>query len=215
MQTTYTAANEIALPGKNCGACGVATCDEFRNSLAAGTAAIGRCPHIITVSDAPKERNVVTPYSGIDVVGQKYDFYLAPLPGEPSARKIVLPFRSDLVEKWNIVPGDIVTGRPAGAGCPVQHVLKVISADPYTGVITGHVVGPSYARGAEVKDVRQYHMLGFDGLAIVVNNEPEFGKRFHFLPGLCMLGRAHTGLVNMVLEKPWGLQIRIENILIL
>jgi uncharacterized Fe-S cluster-containing protein len=168
-----------------------------------------------SIKDSVSEINLLHSYSGFDVVGQKYSFVVLPLPGEPSARKIVLPFRPDLVDKWDIVRGDIVVGRPAGAGCPVQHVIRVLDADKDTGVITGHVVGPSYSRNREVKDVKAYHMLGFEGKVHLITEEPEFGKRFTFLPGLCMMDRAHTGLVNMVIKKPWGLHVRIESIVIL
>lgn len=154
-------------------------------------------------------------YSGVDVLGQRYDFVIGALPGEPSARKIVLPFRPDMVDIMDINPGDIVMGRPFGAGCPVQHVMKVIDADRVTGVITGHVVGPAYSRGKEVKDVKAYHMLGFEGRANVISREPEFGRRQFFLPGFCMMDRAHTALVNMVIDKPWGIQVRVEDIVIL
>lgn len=154
-------------------------------------------------------------YSGRDVVGQEYDFVITALPGEPTARKIVLPFRPDMVERMGIVPGDIVTGRPAGAGCPVQHVIRVIDADYVTGVITGHVVGPAYSREKEVKDLKAYHMLGFEGRAVSVRREPAFGLRQSFLPGFCMMDRAHTALVNMVIDKPWGIHVRVEDVVIL
>jgi uncharacterized Fe-S cluster-containing protein len=120
-----------------------------------------------------------------------------------------------MTERMNIVPGDIVLGRPAGAGCPVQHVIKVIRSDNITGVITGHVVGPQFARTGDVKDVKEYHMLGFEGIASEKRKEPQFGKRHYFLPGSCMMHRAHTGLVSMLIEKPYGTQIRIEDIIIL
>ena len=154
-------------------------------------------------------------YSGVDVVGQRYDFVVRSLPGEPSARKIVLPFRPDMVERMDIKRGDIVTGRPAGAGCPVQHVIRVLDADWVTGVITGHVVGPAFSRNSEVKDVREYHMLGFEGEAVPISAEPRFGVRHSFLPGFCMMDRAHTGLVNMVIRKPWGIHVRVEDVVIL
>ena len=157
-------------------------------------------------------------YTGTDVAGQRYDFVLLPLPGETSARKFILPFRPDITERFEIKKDDIVTGRPAGAGCPVQHVIRVISADMVTGVITGHVVGPEHSREKDannVKDVKEYHMLGFEGMASVVNERPEFGRRHYFLPGSCMMHRAHTGLVSMVIERPYGTQIRIEDIIIL
>lgn len=212
--TTSTTASDWGLPGKNCGACGSRTCEAFAEKLSRGEAAIGSCPFSRRDSSGSglmAERR----YSGTDVVGQRYDFVITALPGEPSARKIVLPFRPDIVDIMDIKPGDIVTGRPAGAGCPVQHVIRVLDADRVTGVITGHVVGPAYSRGRDVKDVKAYHMLGFEGCARPVSKEPAFGLRQHFLPGFCMMDRAHTGLVNMVLDKPWGIHVRVEDVVIL
>ena len=201
-------------PGKDCGSCGFRSCGEFEMRVAEGRSRLTECPFY------PKETSFNTElpsakYSGNDVLGQPYDFVILPLPGEMSARKSILPFRPDITEKFEIKKGDVVTGRPAGAGCPVQHVLRVTSADYVTGVITGHVVGPKYAREGDVKDVKEYHMLGFEGVASVINGKPEFGKRHYFLPGSCMMQRAHTGLVSMVIEKPYGTQIKIENIIIL
>jgi uncharacterized Fe-S cluster-containing protein len=154
-------------------------------------------------------------FSGTDVCGKPYDFVIGPLPGEPSARKIILPFRSDLVERWSIVPGDIVLGRPMGQGCPVQHVLRVLEANPVTGVLTCHTVGPHAAREGGAKDVQAYHVVGFEGIASVIKRPPEFGFRQPFLPSFCMMQIAHTGVVNMVLEKSTGLHVRVEDIRIL
>jgi hypothetical protein len=81
----------------------------------------------------PPVRGNTSPYLGVDVHGAVYDFVLAPLPGEVSARKGIAPFRPDLVERWGIQAGDIVTGRPAGPGCPVYHALRVLSANPVIG----------------------------------------------------------------------------------
>ena len=154
-------------------------------------------------------------YSGRDILGNSYDFVLEPLPEELSARKIVLPFRGDLVEKLDIKPGDHVMGRPMGAGCPIPHVLEVIKADLITGLLYTWVVGPRTAREKEVKNVQAYHMIGFEGIAGQIAKEPVFGSRVTFLPGYCMMNLNHTGLVNMILEKSCGLQIRIEDIRIL
>lgn len=203
-------------PGKNCGACGSRTCDEFTMRLKEGRARNSDCPFYKESSGGISLIGLEgATYSGKDIIEQDYDFVIAPLPGEPSARKIVLPFRPDMTEIMGIVPGDIVLGRPAGAGCPVQHVIKVINADYITGVITGHVVGPAFSREGDVKDVKEYHMLGFEGIAVSKIKDPEFGKRHYFLPGSCMMHRAHTGLVSMVIEKPYGTQIRVEDIIIL
>jgi uncharacterized Fe-S cluster-containing protein len=149
------------------------------------------------------------------VLGNPYDFILNPLPGEISARKIVLPFRSDLVEKLEIKKNDLVVGRPMGAGCPIPHVLRVIEAEYTTGLLYTWVVGPKYSRDGEVKELIAYHMIGFEGIAGRIKKEPEFGKRVTFLPGFCMMNLNHTGLVNMLLQKSAGLHIRVEDIRIL
>ncbi len=148
----------------------------------------------------------------LDIIGNPLDFILIPLPGEISARKFLLPFRPDMVEKWEIGPGDIITGRPTGAGCPVQHVVQVITASKVSGLIMGHVVGPAYSRGREVKDLEAYHMIGFEGIAIPSRNEPVFGKRMRFLPGFCMMNLGHTGVVNMIMGTKNGLHVRVEDI---
>jgi uncharacterized Fe-S cluster-containing protein len=200
-------------PGKDCGACGAKSCSDFLQLRETGTKSDDDCPFhgstpVTTATGTPARQ-------GTDVCGRAYDFIIGPLPGEPSARKIVLPFRADLVERWNIVPGDIVLGRPMGQGCPVQHVLRVIHANPVTGVLTCHTVGPLAARQGGAKDVQAYHVIGFEGMADVVKRRPEFGFRQSFLPSFCMMQAAHTGVVNTVLEKSAGIQVRVEDIRIL
>ena len=147
--------------------------------------------------------------------GRSYDFIIGPLAREPSARKIILPFRADLVERWNIVRGDVVLGRPMGQGCPIQHVLRVIDANTVTGVLTCHSVGPRSAREGVVKDIQAYHVIGFEGIAQVISRPPEFGFRQYFLPSFCMMHVAHTGVVTMVLAQSDGLHVRVEDIRIL
>jgi len=154
-------------------------------------------------------------YSGTDVCGRPYDFVIRPFAREPSARKIILPFRADLVERWEIIKGDIVLGRPMGQGCPVHHVLRVIDANPVTGVLICHTVGPRAAREGEVKEVQAYHVVGFEGIAKVITKPPEFGFRQSFLPSFCMMQVAHTGVVNLVLAQSAGLHVRVEDIRIL
>jgi uncharacterized Fe-S cluster-containing protein len=200
-------------PGKDCGACGAKSCSEFLVLLGQGMKSYEDCPFYGT--PGPTAVTGASARAGTDVCGRAYDFIIGPFPGEPSARKIVLPFRADLVERWNIVPGEIVTGRPMGQGCPVQHVLRVISANPVTGVLVCHTVGPHAARQGGTKDVQAYHVIGFEGMAEVVRRRPEFGFRQPFLPSFCMMQTAHTGVVNMVLEKSAGLHVRVEDIRIL
>lgn len=200
-------------PGRDCGACGLENCSFFIEQVRIGTRRETDCPfysdengeNARTLEDLPE----------LDILGNPIDFVLMPLPGEVSARKILLPFRPDLVERWDIKVGDILTGRPMGAGCPVQHVLLVLSASQVSGVITCHVVGPAHSRGRDVKDLEAYHMIGFEGIALPVLHEPEFGRRMRFLPGFCMMNIGHTGVVNMVLGTKQGLHIRVEDIVIL
>ena len=200
-------------PGKDCGACGAKSCSDFLQLRETGTKSDDDCPFY---GSTPATTATGTPARpATDVCGRAYDFIIGPLPGEPSARKIILPFRADLVERWNIVPGDIVLGRPMGQGCPVQHVLRVIHANPVTGVLTCHTVGPLAARQGGAKDVQAYHVIGFEGMADVVKRSPEFGFRQSFLPSFCMMQAAHTGVVNTVLEKSAGIQVRVEDIRIL
>lgn len=203
-------------PGKNCGLCGAENCKSFLRLLNNGVKSYEDCPFFQKRKRKVKE-NILEEalYAPTDVLGHSYDFILHPLPGEISARKIVLPFRADLVEKMEIKKGDYVVGRPMGAGCPIPHVLKVIEAEPITGLLYTWVVGPNYSRDREIKDVVAYHMIGFEGIAAAVKNEPAFGCRMTFLPGFCMMNLNHTGLINMILEKSCGFHVRIEDIRIL
>jgi uncharacterized Fe-S cluster-containing protein len=212
-------------PGKNCGACGSQTCSDFVFRVEAGSAEADLCPFYSIENTLHPEkiagqgsielqvRNAA--YSGIDVAGKEYDFVLLPFPGEPSARKFIVPFRADLVEKWNIKKGDLVTGRPAGPGCPLYHALRVLSANPITGVLECHTVGPMAARKEDAHDVQAYHVHAFEGIVSVIKKPPVLGTRQYFLPGNCMIDLAHTALVNMVFKKPSGTHVRLEDIRIL
>ena len=82
-------------------------------------------------------------YLPYDILGNPMTLSLTPS-GEVSARKIILPFRADLVEKMGIAEGDYVLGRPMGAGCPIPHVLKVIKAEPVTGCSTPGSSAPGF-----------------------------------------------------------------------
>ncbi len=212
-------------PGKNCGSCGSQTCSDFVSRLEAGSVEADLCPFYNAENILHPEkiagrgsielqvRNAT--YSGIDVAGKEYDFVLLPFPGEPSARKFIVPFRADLVEKWDIKKGDIVTGRPAGPGCPLYHALRVLSANPITGVLECHTVGPMAARKEDVHDIQAYHVHAFEGVVSVIKKPPVLGTRQYFLPGSCMIDLAHTALVNMVFKKPFGTHVRLEDIRIL
>ncbi len=203
-------------PGKNCGLCGEQSCKSFLRAVNDTTKNYADCPYYHSpLSPQKTAAPGAAAYPENDILGHPYDFILEPLPGEVSARKIVLPFRADMVEKMQIQAGDYVLGRPMGAGCPIPHVLQVIRAEQVTGLLYTWVVGPRYAREQQVKDVVAYHMIGFEGLAGHIKKEPAFGCRVTFLPGFCMMSLNHTGVVNMLLQKNCGLHLRIEDIRLL
>jgi uncharacterized Fe-S cluster-containing protein len=203
-------------PGKNCGLCGTDSCEHFLGAINRRQKSYTDCPFYLVKKKPALEAGYSEAfYAETDVLGNAYDFILKPLPGEISARKIVLPFRSDLVEKLAIVKGDLVLGRPMGAGCPIPHVLRVIEADYNTGLLYTWVVGPQYSRDQAVKDLTAYHMIGFEGIADQIRKGPEFGKRVTFLPGFCMMNLNHTGLVNLLLQQTAGWRVRLEDIRIL
>lgn len=199
-----------AMPGsRDCGTCGFSTCRAFDEAVSAGRRSRGDCPF----PDRIAGKKDGAPGEGYrDILGTPYDVILEPLPGEVSARKMVLPFRPDQVDIQEIRPADIVVGRPMGAGCPVPHVLKVISVSRVSGLLTCHVVGPAFSRNKKVKDIEAYHMIGFEGMAVVVGEEPVIGRRMRFLPGSCMMNLAHSGIVNMLLATNAGLRVRVEDI---
>ena len=199
-------------PGKDCGACGLPSCSDFVNAVKKKKKANEDCTFF---SDGKNERITETCYASTDVTGATYDFIIRAFSGEPSARKFIVPFRADLVEKWDIKKGDLVTGRPAGPGCPLYHALRVLSANPVTGVIECHTVGPLAARKEKAHDVQAYHVHAFEGIAETVLRPPTLGLRQRFLPGYCMINLAHTALVNMVLKKKDGVHVRVEDIRIL
>ena len=197
---------------KDCGACGIATCEQFLVRVRSGEKSYADCPYYEMGESAQPHASI---YSGIDVLGNEYDFVLRPLPGEPSARKFIIPFRSDLVERWNITTGDLVTGRPAGPGCPLYHALRVLSANPVTGVLECHTLGPLAARKEKSHDVQAYNVHAFEGIAETIRHGPVLGKRQRFLPGYCMINLSHTAVVNMVLNRHAGIHVRLEDIRIL
>jgi len=200
-------------PNRNCGACGVSCCDEFLELVKEGKKQETDCPFYCGY-ETPCVPDTVM-YTLTDIRGKAYDFVVAPFHGEISARKMILPFRPDLVERWNIVQGDLVSGRPMGQGCPVPHFLEVVKANPVTGLLTCHVVGPLAARGRSCHQIEAYHVIGFEGKAVHIINEPAMGHRMSFLPSFCMLQIAHTGVVNQVIQSGDEMNVRVEDIRIL
>nr|WP_319377577.1 (Fe-S)-binding protein [uncultured Methanoregula sp.] len=199
-------------PGRNCAACGCPSCGEFIALARQGKKELAGCPYYPRRENPIRAPSDPAP-SGRDLLGFDYDFIVRPFQGEPSARRHIHPFRADLVDRWGIVPGDILRGRPIEPACPIQHVLRVISADPVTGILSCHTVGPAAARSAAaVYDIRAYHEIGFEGIAETVRHEPVVGFRMRFLPKNCMRQMVHSGVVHMVLNKSSGTHVLIEDI---
>ncbi len=191
---------------RNCGLCGVESCAAFREAIKLEQKSEKDCPFY---QDTVMEKSE---YENRDTHGNIYDFMLSPIGKEPSARKIIRPFRVDLIEKLNIKKGDIVVGRPMGAGCPVTHVLQVYEVDELAGLLYTWAVGPMYARNQEVINIKAYAMVGFEGIAEHIKVHPKVGKTAGFMPGFCMLRLTHYGLVNKVLNTSEGLVVRVEDI---
>jgi len=199
-------------PDRNCGACGVASCSAFLIAARNGKKDIGDCPYYPRRSGPG---TVIAPpvYSDRDIYGFDYDFRIRAFPDEPSARRYIQPLRIDLLERWGIEAGDILRGRPVEPGCPIQHVLRVLSIDTVTGILACHTVGPAVARKSpRVHDIRAYHEIGFEGVAETVRHEPVVGFRMRFLPANCMRQMVHSGVVQMVLKKTYGTHVLIEDI---
>ncbi len=192
---------------RNCGLCGAKTCEEFRAFLKSGQKEKNDCPF-----ENYDENTTLSENDNLDFHGNSYDFLLKPANNEVSARKIIRPFRTDLIEKLEIKKGDIVVARPMGAGCPVTHVLEVYEVDELAGLLYTWVVGPQYSRNKEVKDIKAYSMVGFEGIAEDISIYPKVGKTAGFMPNFCMLRLTHYGLVNKVLNTKEGLLVRIEDI---
>lgn len=192
---------------KNCGLCGDITCSQFRESVNQGLKDFFDCSFNKKDSETSTSEN-----ENKDMYGTEYDFLLKPIGNEISARKIVKPFRTDLIDKLNIKKGCYITGRPVSAGCPVTHVLKVFDIDELSGLLYTWAVGPKYARENEVIDIKSYEMVGFEGIAESIKDRPEIGKTASFLPNFCMLQLTHFGLVNKILSTQEGLVVRIEDI---
>ena len=172
---------------KDCGACGYRTCKEYMENEQ-----INICP-----------TGEVFPESHLKSIQLDYDFRLSPLSGEPSARKFFLPFRPDLVEKFEITEGNIVIGRPAGAGCPVYHSLKVISSNYVTGVLECHSVGPLITETPKPTIFNLITSMPLNGTGRINIAEPTIGVRQRFLPTFCMIQLAHTASSQIIIELVW------------
>ena len=62
---------------------------------------------------------------------------------------------------------------------------------------------------------KDFYFHAFEGIARAIKKPPTLGTRQYFLPGNCMIDLAHTAVVNMIFQKPFGTHVRLEDIRIL
>jgi hypothetical protein len=188
------------------------TCSEFIVFAHSGKKDLDDCPFYGNRT-AGNGLPAPSAWSGKDIVGFDYDFVLQPFPGEPSARKHIQLFRTELIDKWGIVPGDIIMGRPVEPSCPIHHILRVLKIDEVTGIITCYAVGPFAARkSTKLHDVHAYREIAMEGIVQAMKIEPVLGFRQRFLPANCMRQMVHSGVIQLALKKSIGMHVRIEEI---
>ncbi|MEW6380886.1 MAG: (Fe-S)-binding protein [bacterium] len=223
MQTT----SEIMakLPGKNCGLCGLKTCEAFSEIVSKNPQALRRC--VFTgesdrqpISGAEAEARAGTrEFKAEDItwkdnLGREYDFILDKFPGEAGPRETIILFNPANVERLGLKKGDVLYGRPGwiSCGCPVSHVGVVVEEpDYFNGTVIWCVVGPMLAREKGI-NIGYYNTTAYEGLVHYSRAELQIGRRYYFQPRYCMLQWRHCGLVNTLGKTRDGLRVRIEGL---
>jgi uncharacterized Fe-S cluster-containing protein len=205
------------LPGKDCGLCGLTSCQKFAEIVTANPASIDRCLHVATTKSVKKmvsEEFVDANITWKDHLNRDFDFVLDKFPGESGPRETMLPFNPANVEKLGIKKGDIIYGRPGwiSCGCPVTHVGMVVEdPDYFNGTIVWCIVGPMLARERGI-NIGYYNTTAYEGIVKTSRATLEIGRRYYFQPRYCMLQWRHCGLVNSIGKTPDGLRVRIEGL---
>jgi uncharacterized Fe-S cluster-containing protein len=154
----------------------------------------------------------ITPGSWHDMLGREFDFVLEQFPDDPGPRETILPFNPANVERLGIARGDVLRGRPAGVGCPVTHVGRIVEEpDTFNGLLVWCVVGPLVAR-ASAADIGIYTPIAYEGLVNVTRVEIMIGRRYYFLPETCMLQSRHSGVATAVARRGKAVRVRLEGI---
>ena len=230
-------AQNVTLPGLNCGLCGYRTCDEFSVHLPGQPDLLQRCIHLsqslfsardLDAADDAKPAACAacaiaapatnrTPTAGgkwKDSLDREFDFFLEHFPEDPGPREIILPHNPMLTRELNIQRGETLIGRPLGmsCGCPITHCGVVMDVDPRTGVIVWCVTGPLKPRQDGYKDLGYYIAEGYEGLISEARTEIRIGARYYFQPRMCMLQWRHSGLVNYLNKTASSLQVRLEGL---
>jgi uncharacterized Fe-S cluster-containing protein len=197
------------LPGKDCGQCGFRTCAGLAELILRDPAARRRCVHLGPGTLAAPET------AWRDVLGREYEMVMEPFPEDPGPRERILPFNPALAERLGLKPGDVLFGRPAGVGCPVTHVGRLMQPpDPLSGALVWCVVGPLAARADHGIEIGDYHIVAYEGLVREARVAPQVGGRYFFKPALCMLQSRHSGVVSFAARRAEGWHVRFEGIAI-
>jgi uncharacterized Fe-S cluster-containing protein len=221
------------LGGRNCGLCGMKTCEGFVEIVLKNPDAINRCPFVksnncatctvssICIPSDLAQNTVKEAFKEIswkDNLGRDYDFILDRMPEDQGPRETIIPFNPANVEKLHLKKGDVIYGRPAwiSCGCPVTHV-GVIVEDPdyFNGVVIWNVVGPLQARLKGI-NIGYYNTTAYEGIVKHVKPgvELKIGMRYFFQPRYCMLQWRHWAIVNQMAKTKDGLRVRLEGLLI-
>lgn len=230
---TTPATDVPPLPGLDCGLCGMRTCDDLARRLPERPELLERCIPLTSAGASPARREPValptrgpatgplaapraegSPDRWLDTLGREFDFFLEHFPEEPGPREVMLPHNPLTARELDLVPGDLILGRPLGmsCGCPITHCGVVTEVDRKTGVVVWCVTGPLGARAGGAKDIGYYSAQAYEGLVTESKVAIEIGRRYFFQPRLCMLQWRHSGLVNYVSSGRDGIQVRVEGL---
>jgi len=202
------------LPKKNCGLCGLKSCEALAEIAALDPDALKRC--IYTDGVKTTSEDTFKEVTWKDNLDREYDFILNKFPNEVGPRETIILFNPTNVEKLKIKKGDVLYGRPAwiSCGCPVTHVGIVIEEpDYFNGTIIWNIVGPLMARQKGI-NIGYYNTTAYEGIVKQSRVDLQIGRRYYFLPRYCMLQWRHTGLLNFMQKTKDGLQVRIEGLFI-
>jgi len=217
--------NVEALPGLDCGMCGVKTCEQFAEIVRAHPEERKRCVQTARsraqaaeapVSLAERITDNAAASIGKDSLGRDVNFILDKNPEDIGPRETIIPHNPMLTREMNIQKGDVLIGRPLGmsCGCPVAHSGMVTEVDPKTGVIVWNVTGPLMNRGKPIKDIGYYSAQAYEGIVKDSAVELKIGMRYWYLPRRCMLQWRHSGTVIYMNRVKEGIRVRIEGIMI-
>ena len=95
----------------------------------------------------------------------------------------------------------------AGANRQVPEKWK----DDLNGTLVWCVVGLMAAR-ERGREIGYYRTIAYEGIVRHARQELQIGRRYFFLPRLCMLQSRHSGLVNALAKREGGMRARVEGI---